>query len=164
MSSSSIPDDAVLAWVDGSMRPPACAGGAYIIQCGKTKKYLKAVSFASRGSTINQMELEAVNRALDYPSDHMVIYSDSSYVIKSFTAWIKSWIRNNWMNQFGEPVKNRELIETIHAKIKKKKFIRFVKVKSHSGVEMNDAVDKMAQDLTRKMVSDITIVNQEYHL
>jgi ribonuclease HI len=43
----------------------------------------------------------------------VVVCTDSQYSIKCVTLWYKSWLKNNWKNAKGEPVKNKELIESI---------------------------------------------------
>jgi ribonuclease HI len=150
-------------WTDGSFRPPDNASCAYLIFSQKSKHVVAMKRFAYRGKTINQMELQAINHALDHPGmDYVVIYSDSAYSISCLTLWHKSWERNNWMNPLGEPIKNKELIQEILAKIKTKKFVRFIKVKAHSGDEYNSAVDYMVQDLSALMRDDPKIPNGAY--
>ena len=73
---------------DGSFRPPNCASCAYLIFSQKSLSVVKASRWAYRGRTINQMELEAINKALDFPGmQHVIIYSDSNYSILSLTIW-----------------------------------------------------------------------------
>ena len=141
-------------YTDGSHRPDGNAAFAYLIFSEKTKHIVKLERQACRGCTINQMELQAINKALDHPSDYMVIYTDSMYSIQCLTQWRKSWQKNNWMTPMGEPVKNKDLIVEIARKIDSKKFVRFVKVKAHSGDYLNSVVDFLAQELTLKMVQD----------
>jgi len=39
--------------------------------------------------------------------------TDSSYVVKGMTEWIKGWIRKKWMNSQKKPVMNRDLWEAL---------------------------------------------------
>lgn len=150
-------------WVDGSFRPPDAAACAYVIFSEKTKHIVKMARWAMRGKTINQMELMAINKALDRPNmDYVIFYCDSTYAISCLTLWRHAWEKRDWMTPLGEPVKNRELIEEIANKIDSKKFVRFVKVKAHSGDQYNSLVDHLASGLTAKMLQDDSIVTQEY--
>jgi ribonuclease HI len=152
-----VPPGCMHLWVDGSHRPPDNAACAYLIFSEKSQHIVALNRLAARGKTINQMELEAINQGLNHPGDYFIIYSDSAYSISALTLWCKSWERNNWMTPLNEPVKNKELIQSILAKMKNKKFVRFVKVKAHTGVPFNSVVDYLAQELTKKMVADSSI-------
>lgn len=148
---------------DGSFRPPDAAACAYVIFSERSKHIVKMAQWAMRGKTINQMELMAINKALDHPNmDYVIIYSDSTYAISCLTLWRHSWSKRNWMTPLGEPVKNRELIEEIAKKIDAKKFVRFIKVKAHSGDPWNSMVDHMAAGLTAKMMKDASITQAEF--
>lgn len=150
-------------YVDGSFRPPDNASCAYVIFSERTKHIVKLNRFAFRGMTINQMELMAVNKALDHPKiEHAVIYSDSSYTISALTLWHKAWAKNNWTKQDGTPVVNKDLICEILEKIKRLKFCRFVKVSAHTGDPFNSLADYMAVTLSGKMMQDPTITQGEY--
>lgn len=147
-------------WVDGSHRPPDNASCAYLIFSKKTSHIVDLQRYACRGRTINQMELEAINKALDFPKmDDVVIYSDSMYSISCLTLWRHTWKRNNWISPLGEPIKNRELIESISAKIDSKKSVKFVKIKAHTGNPFNSLVDYLVQDLSLKMRDDPTSIS-----
>ena len=155
--------DQISAWVDGSYRPEGNAAYGYLIYSEKNKSVLKMERYACRGATINQMELQAVNKVLDHPnSDYLMIYSDSAYVISCLTLWYKTWERHNWTTPLGQPVKNKDLIVEILAKIKRKKYVRFSKVRAHSGDPFNSVVDFLVQELSFKMREDPAIPNGRY--
>lgn len=40
------------------------------------------------------------------------IFSDSKYAVNCMTTWIYKWANNGWLNQQGNQVANRDLIET----------------------------------------------------
>jgi ribonuclease HI len=76
--------------------------------------------------TNNQAELRGIRKILKVISDELkndtsdlfknrevVICSDSLYSINCVTKWIKTWIKNGWVNSKGEAVKNKELIKDI---------------------------------------------------
>lgn len=150
-------------YVDGSFRPPNAASCSYLVFSERTKHITKLAGYSFRGRTINQMELMAINLALDHPnSDYAIIYSDSTYAISCLTLWYKAWDRNNWIDSKGDPVKNRELITEILEKIKRKKFVKFIKVAAHSGDKFNTVVDHFAQRISRKMIEDPNYPDQEH--
>lgn len=43
----------------------------------------------------------------------VILYTDSKYVIQSCTTWCKRWMQNGWVNSFGQPVANKQLIQTL---------------------------------------------------
>lgn len=69
--------------------------------------------------TSNRAELRAVIAALrvrawdDEGFKSIVIATDSDYVVKGATNWIRSWLRRDWMTAMGKPVKNRDLWEAL---------------------------------------------------
>ena len=69
--------------------------------------------------TSNRAELRATIAALQYRHwtgeglQHLVIATDSSYVVGGCTEWIKKWQQNGWTTAAGTPVKNRDLWEEL---------------------------------------------------
>lgn len=162
-SNNFIPNNAVIIYTDGSYRPDGNAAFAYLIYSQRTKEVTHLTRCAQRGSTINQMELMSIDKALDYAySDYVIIYSDSLYAINCLVNWHKVWNKHDWKTPNGEPVKNKELIQNILTKIAKKKYVRFEKVQAHSGDPFNSVVDYLARDLTSKMRQD-PLLPDGYH-
>jgi ribonuclease HI len=150
-------------FTDGSYRPDGNASCAYLIWNERNKTIVTMSKWAHRGSTINQMELMAINHALDCPNtNYVIIYSDSSYAISCLSIWRKTWAKNNWLTPLGEPVKNRDLIIEIGAKLDTRKYVRWVKVKAHSGNVYNSTVDYLAQELSKKMRDNPSLPDGEY--
>jgi len=83
--------------------------------------------------TNNQCELMAMDyafklivryyRELSEIGKVVKIVSDSEYSIKACSIWLNQWKKNNWMTSGGEPVKNRELIESIDSSMSRIKLI-----------------------------------------
>jgi ribonuclease HI len=150
-------------YTDGSYRPEGNAACAFLIFSEKNKHVITMERYAHRGKTINQMELQAINKALDHPNmEYAIIYSDSAYSIACLTLWRKGWARNNWMTPLGVPVKNKELIQEIGKKIDAKKSVRFEKVKAHSGDPHNSTVDYLATTLTAMMRDNPSLPDGPY--
>lgn len=151
-------------WTDGSYRPDGNSSCAYLIFSHEEERVVHKSRYAFRGQTINQMELRAIGLALEYQEmENVIIYSDSAYAISCLTIWRKVWINRNWMTPLGEPVKNRELIESIGRKLDSMKNVKFVKVSGHSGDYFNAVVDHMASSLSAMMVKDPNLKDGEYN-
>ena len=97
-------------------------------------------------TTNNRMELMAAIVALETLSEACVItlHTDSQYVRQGITEWMPNWVRRNWKTAGGDPVKNRELWERLHAACARHR-IDWRWVKGHSGDPDNDRVDQLAR-------------------
>ncbi|OTA96729.1 hypothetical protein M434DRAFT_95197 [Hypoxylon sp. CO27-5] len=99
--------------------------------------------------TNQRAELTAILRALQKVavSEKLRIFSDSKYSISCVTEWYVNWQKNGWKTQSG-PVKNKDLIEAIRAKIDErtkagtKTFFQWVK--GHATNAGNIAADNLA--------------------
>lgn len=84
-------------------------------------------------------------KALKFPCE-VELYSDSAYVVNTFLqGWIFNWIKKNWRTASGEPVKNKELWQSIYELTKTHK-VNFNKVKGHADNEYNNICDELARD------------------
>lgn len=96
-------------------------------------------------TTNNRMELMAVIMALKEmsPSEELTIYTDSTYVQKGISEWIKNWKLNNWRSSSKKPVKNKDLwMQLDEASYARK--INWEWVKGHAGNEGNEKADELA--------------------
>jgi ribonuclease HI len=106
----------------------------------------RVVSGGERQTTNNKMELTAVLRGLQAltRSCRVRVHVDSSYVKNTFTnGWAARWQRNGWMTADKRPVKNRELWQELLAEVARHD-VEWVKVAGHSGVSLNERVDRLA--------------------
>jgi ribonuclease HI len=88
-----------------------------------------------RSTTNNRMELTAVIEALQAlkrPS-RVVVHTDSQYVMKGITEWIRGWRARGWRTAAKEPVKLCAAHE-----------IEWVWVKGHAGHDGNERADRLA--------------------
>lgn len=98
--------------------------------------------------------IKQVNKSDENLNIH--IYTDSEYSIKSLTIWIKTWIKNGWINSKNKPVENQDIIKKINELIESHKGkIKFTFVRSHTGKKdfesiNNDIVDKLAKEGSEK--------------
>ena len=97
-------------------------------------------------TTNNRMELMAAIVALETLSEAcgITLHTDSQYVRQGITEWLPGWVRRNWKTSGGDPVKNRDLWERLHAACARHR-IDWRWVKGHSGDPDNERVDQLAR-------------------
>jgi ribonuclease HI len=97
-------------------------------------------------TTNNRMELMAAIVALETLSEacSIVLHTDSQYVRQGIRDWMPNWVRRQWKTAAGEPVKNRDLWERLHAAASRHR-IDWRWVKGHSGDPDNERVDQLAR-------------------
>ena len=97
-------------------------------------------------TTNNRMELMAAIVALETFSEAcgITLHTDSQYVRQGITEWLPGWVRRNWKTSGGDPVKNRDLWERLHAACARHR-IDWRWVKGHSGDPDNERVDQLAR-------------------
>ncbi len=97
-------------------------------------------------TTNNRMELMAAIVALETLTEPCVValYIDSQYVRQGITEWMPNWIRRNWKTAAGDPVKNRDLWERLHAAASRHR-IEWHWVRGHNGDPDNERVDLLAR-------------------
>lgn len=96
-------------------------------------------------TTNNRMELLAVIRALESlkrPS-RVRLATDSQYVQKGISEWIKNWKLRGWKTSSKEPVKNADLWQQLDA-VAALHQIEWLWVKGHAGHEGNERADQLA--------------------
>jgi ribonuclease HI len=132
-------------YTDGACRGnPGPGGWGALLSTGEHEKEL---SGAEALTTNNRMELTAVIRALESlkrPSEAR-IYTDSEYVRKGITEWVRNWKARGWKTADRKPVKNQDLWERLDALAAGHK-IEWRWVKGHSGVPGNERVDRLANE------------------
>jgi ribonuclease HI len=114
-------EDEIYIFTDGSSRKRNTeynsGVGVYLgYQCTNIKEQyvnktnnqceLAALDYAFKLIVRYWMELSEIGKTIK-------IVSDSEYSIKACSLWLNNWKTNNWCTKTGEPVKNRELIESI---------------------------------------------------
>ncbi len=128
----------------------ACSGnpgpGGYGILL-KYGDHTRCISGYDPDTTNNRMEMMAVIEGLKAikKTGNVKVVSDSSYVIKGMTEWIKGWIKRNWVNSQKKPVLNRDLWEEL-IKYSAPHKIDWVWVKGHHGHAENEECDRMARE------------------
>ncbi len=134
----------VIIYTDGGAKPnPGGPGGwAALLLAGEHRKEL---SGGEAATTNNRMELTAAIMALEALNQPCAItlYTDSEYLKKGISEWLAGWVRKGWKTTSGQPVKNRELWERLHAAAARHD-IDWRWVRGHAGSPENERVDQLA--------------------
>lgn len=101
------------------------------------------------GTTNNKMELEAVISALYFIRDrgeNVIIFTDSTYVIRGITQWIWGWLKKGWLNSQGEPVANTDQWKELQRLVQDRgaKTLSWHYVRGHQGTLGNERCDQIA--------------------
>jgi ribonuclease HI len=122
---------------------PGPGGWAALLRYGTRER---EIAGAEADTTNNRMELMAAISALESLTEACGIdlFTDSQYVRQGIIDWMPNWIRRNWKTAGGDPVKNRDLWERLHAATERHR-IAWHWVKGHSGDPDNERVDALAR-------------------
>ncbi len=106
-------------------------------------------------TTNNRMEMQAAISALQFfastqQTEQCVLYTDSEYLIKGITQWVKGWKKKGWKTAAGKPVLNQDLWETLdrlngQVQSQTKVAVSWQHVKGHSGNAGNERCDTIAR-------------------
>ncbi len=130
-------------YTDGACRGnPGPGGWAATLSLGE---HFRELSGAEAATTNNRMELTAVIEALSAlkRESRVRVFTDSEYVRRGITEWLKAWKARDWRTADKKPVKNRDLWERLDA-IAARHDVEWRWVKGHSGVPGNERVDALA--------------------
>jgi ribonuclease HI len=134
---------AVEIWTDGGCKPnPGPGGWAAIL---RYRDSLRELSGAAADTTNNRMELTAAAEALEALKRpcRIILHTDSEYLKNGITRWHTGWVRKNWRNAAGDPVKNMDLWRRVLDAAKPHE-IDWRWVRGHSGDVMNERADELA--------------------
>jgi ribonuclease HI len=130
-------------FTDGACRGNPGPGGWGVLLCyNGTEKRLYG---AEAHTTNNRMELLAAIRGLEAVTENCQIdlTSDSQYVRKGITEWLKGWKAKGWKTAAKKPVKNQDLWQLLDQQAQRHK-INWHWVKGHSGHRENEIADELA--------------------
>jgi ribonuclease HI len=135
--------DSVRIYADGACKGnPGPGGWGALLVTGGTEKELFG---GEPGTTNNRMELMAAIRAfeaLTRPCE-VDIFTDSQYVQKGMTEWVKSWKRRGWRTADKQPVKNVDLWQQLETAAAPHS-VRWHWVRGHAGHPENERADALA--------------------
>ncbi|MBI1195627.1 MAG: ribonuclease HI [Gammaproteobacteria bacterium] len=135
--------DSVEIFSDGACRGNPGPGGWGALLSFKGKE--KEIYGGEAETTNNRMELMAVIEALGTLKRpcQVHIMTDSQYVMKGITEWIKGWKRRNWKNSANKPVKNADLWMLLDKAVSAHD-VRWSWVRGHTGHPGNERADELA--------------------
>ena len=142
-----------LIWCDGACSGnPGPGGWGTIVEQNGVRREL---SGGNPKATNNQMELQALIEGLKVlaPGTRVKIVTDSEYVSKGATVWIKGWIRNGWKTASKAPVKNQAWWQELHELLGQRPH-RIEWVKGHAGHAENERCDVLARAAIDEMRAD----------
>ncbi len=136
-------------WTDGGcLGNPGPGAWAFIVRASGEER--EGSGFEAQ-TTNNRMELVAVREALaelsarsSWKGQPITLHTDSQYVQKGISEWIRTWERNGWKTSAKKPVKNSELWREL-LELSRGLSIRWVWVMGHAGNELNEKCDQMVQ-------------------
>ena len=96
-------------------------------------------------TTNNRMELRAAIEALRLTAGApaVTIVTDSQYVRRGVTEWLKAWQRNGWRTTTGKPVENQDLWRELAALASER--IEWRWTRGHAGTPGNERCDEIAR-------------------
>lgn len=134
---------AVEIYTDGACKgnPGPGGWGALLTFDGQEKE----LCGGELSTTNNRMELTAVIEALaalKRPS-RVILHTDSQYVQKGITEWIRGWKAKGWKTAAKAPVKNVDLWKRLD-ELAARHHVDWRWVKGHAGHDGNERADALA--------------------
>lgn len=137
----------VIIYTDGGCSGnPGPGGWAAVLQYGEHRKEL---SGRFRDTTNNRMELRAAIEALEalkWPVS-VQLHTDSQYLRKGITEWIKGWQAKGWRKSDRKPVKNKDLWQRLLKAVERHESaggVEWLWTKGHAGDPGNEQADELA--------------------
>jgi ribonuclease HI len=133
---------------DGAcMGNPGPGGWAALLRYGA---HYKELFGSTPHTTNNRMELTAVVKGLDALKEpcEVTVVTDSQYVQKGITQWMRQWKRNNWRTAGKKPVKNQDLWQVLDEALSRHR-VRWQWVRGHAHHPDNNRADELAYEAAR---------------
>lgn len=141
--------DSIIIFTDG-----ACTGnpgpGGWAAVIAYPDGTVRELGGGNPETTNNRMELAGPIRALkeleEPVTSPIVLYTDSTYVIRGITQWIWGWRSRGWKNSEGKDVSNRDMWEELARQVGRLKpaTVEWKYVRGHTGVPGNERCDQIS--------------------
>jgi ribonuclease HI len=136
-------DEVVEMFTDGACRGNPGPGGWGVLL--RTQGREREIFGGEPLTTNNRMELTAVIQGLEALKRRcrVSVYTDSQYVQKGISEWIRDWKRRGWRTADKKPVKNVDLWQRLDA-LSGEHEIDWHWVRGHAGHDGNERADELA--------------------
>jgi ribonuclease HI len=133
----------VIIYTDGACTGNPGPGGWASLLCANGAE--KELYGGERDTTNNRMELTAAIRALEALKQpcQVDLYTDSEYVKRGITEWIKGWKARGWRRKEG-PLKNADLWQALDSALARHR-VNWHWLRGHAGDASNERVDALAR-------------------
>lgn len=146
--------DSVLIFTDGACSGnPGPGGWASIVSLPDGN--IHELGGGHKETTNNRMEMTATIRALAMLDPEkklpIILYTDSTYVIKGITQWIFGWRSRGWKSADGKDVANKDLWEELLRQVMRLKPVNidWKYVRGHAGIPGNERCDEIAVSFSK---------------
>jgi ribonuclease HI len=131
---------------------PGPGGWAALLRYNSAKK---ALSGGERMTTNNRMEMTAAIMALEALTRpcKVVLTTDSQYMMKGITQWLRNWKKRNWMTSQNTPVKNSDLWQRLDTAASRHD-VEWRWVRGHNSHEENELVDGLARKAMKEFLTE----------
>ena len=139
-------EGALVIYTDGacSGNPGPGGWGVVMYHGNHSKEFYGGES----STTNNRMEMMAAIKAIEAIKPNykgpIVLFTDSTYVLKGITEWIVGWKKRGWKKSDKKPVINKDLWQRLDA-LNAARDIRWEWVKGHDGDLGNERADELAR-------------------
>lgn len=131
------------AFTDGACKGnPGPGGWGVLLRYDGREKTLHG---GEAHTTNNRMELRAAIEALNALKEpcEVDLTTDSQYVIRGITEWLKGWKQKGWRTSTKKPVLNDDLWKQLD-ELNQKHTVRWHWVRGHTGHAENERADALA--------------------
>jgi ribonuclease HI len=146
---SNTPSNTVELFTDGACSGnPGPGGWGVILRFKGTEKEMCG---GERQTTNNRMEMMAVIQGLNAltRSCTVDVYTDSQYVQKGISEWMRGWKARGWKTADKKPVKNEDLWRALDEAAARHK-VSWHWVRGHAGHAENERADALARQGLRE--------------
>jgi ribonuclease HI len=143
--------DTVEIFTDGACRGnPGPGGWAALL---RSKGVQKSISGGQPATTNNRMEMMAAIMALQVLKRpcKVIITTDSQYLMKGITEWLKNWKKRGWLTAEKKPVKNADLWKRLD-EVASRHEVEWQWVRGHNNHRENEIADALARKEIEKFL------------
>src|SRR3990167_93870 len=140
---SEVKNHTIELFTDGACRGnPGPGGWGVLLRYKEQEKYSYGGEWYT---TNNRMELMAAIQGLSALKRKcvVVVTTDSDYLRRGITEWMKNWKKNHWRTSNKKPVKNADLWQQLDV-LASQFDVRWQWVRGHSGHRENEIADQLA--------------------